>query len=392
MADWNRQGGQERDWRERLQFGRQERRSQSDEWQRESQQFQPYGSQGDYGGGQQASFRAREFQAGYGAGARQQRGYEGDYRQADYSRSGYPESRYEQTAYDQGGYGQSAYGPSGERTGYGGYGSPAGRETGWQSGYSSQARSETGWQSGYGEQGRIQRRAPKGYTRSDERIREDLCERLMHSDMDVSEVIVEVRGATVILEGSVPERRMKHRIEDMADQTAGVNDVENNLRVVRQEWDADRSGRADVESQINGLNRCLRSELSAIETYRQALDRDRQNYGSHMEFQRLSENLRDHEDAHARLRDAIRSWGGEPSNDAGAWGTWSKIIMGAAKLFGDRAALKALKEGEESGLEEYERYMREHARSQDDLRLVSELMARQQRHIRGLDEILAALG
>ena len=31
---------------------------------------------------------------------------------------------------------------------------------------------------------------------------------------------------------------------------------------------------------------------------------------------------------------------------------WSKIVMGTAKLMGDKAALKALKEGEESGLKE----------------------------------------
>lgn len=59
---------------------------------------------------------------------------------------------------------------------------------------------------------------PKGYQRSDERIREDICERLMrHHHIDSSEVTVEVKDAKVVLEGTVPDRRMKHAIEDLAD-------------------------------------------------------------------------------------------------------------------------------------------------------------------------------
>ena len=245
---------------------------------------------------------------------------------------------------------------------------------------------------GYGsnQQGRMLRRGPKNYTRSDERIREDVCERLMQSDLDASDVTVEVRQATVILEGSVPERRIKYIIEDIAGQCLGVTDVDNNLRVSREGRDTGWS--RDRESdEVDGLNRCLRSELSAIETYRQALDRDRDEYGTQTEFQRLSEILRDHEDAASQLRHLTRQRGGEPSDDAGAWGTWSKIIMGAAKLFGDKAALKALKEGEESGFKEYDRFQRESNPSREALDLTSELMGRVQRHIRELDSLIAAL-
>jgi osmotically-inducible protein OsmY len=75
---------------------------------------------------------------------------------------------------------------------------------------------------------------PKGYRRSDERIREDVCERLWHAqDIDVSNVEVESNGGTIVLRGSVPERRMKHRIEDIAAECAGVEDVDNRIRVER---------------------------------------------------------------------------------------------------------------------------------------------------------------
>ncbi len=75
-------------------------------------------------------------------------------------------------------------------------------------------------------------RGPKGYQRSDERLKEDISERLMEAhDIDSSEVTVEVKGAKVILEGVVPSRHMKHAIEDMVDACPGVQDIDNRIRV-----------------------------------------------------------------------------------------------------------------------------------------------------------------
>ena len=80
--------------------------------------------------------------------------------------------------------------------------------------------------------GRHAGRGPKGYTRSDERICEDVCERLMEADeIDASEISVEVKDGVVHLSGRVDERWMKHRSEDIADGCGGVKDVRNELRV-----------------------------------------------------------------------------------------------------------------------------------------------------------------
>ena len=80
----------------------------------------------------------------------------------------------------------------------------------------------------------LRRPGPKNYQRSDERIREDICERLWHDPhLDVGDVSVEVANGTVGLEGTVPHRHMKHRIEDIAASAVGVKDVENRIRVVR---------------------------------------------------------------------------------------------------------------------------------------------------------------
>ena len=81
---------------------------------------------------------------------------------------------------------------------------------------------------------RERRRGPKNYQRSDDRIYEVLAERLMDSaHLDTSDVTVTVRDATVTLEGTVPERWMKHAIENIAVTSWGVVDVENLIRVPR---------------------------------------------------------------------------------------------------------------------------------------------------------------
>jgi osmotically-inducible protein OsmY len=74
-------------------------------------------------------------------------------------------------------------------------------------------------------------KGPKGYVRSDERIREDVCDRLSDDDeIDARDITVTVKNAEVILEGSVADRRSKHRAEDVAEAVSGVKDVTNHLR------------------------------------------------------------------------------------------------------------------------------------------------------------------
>lgn len=77
-------------------------------------------------------------------------------------------------------------------------------------------------------------RGPRGYQRSDARIHEELCERLTADPwLDARDLEVEVSGARVLLRGTVPERAMKHRAEDLADAIFGVAEIENHVRVQR---------------------------------------------------------------------------------------------------------------------------------------------------------------
>lgn len=75
-------------------------------------------------------------------------------------------------------------------------------------------------------------RGPKGYARDDQRIREDVCDRLSWNDeVDATEIIVRVENGEVSLEGSVQTRHMKRLAEDIAEAVTGVQDVHNTLRV-----------------------------------------------------------------------------------------------------------------------------------------------------------------
>lgn len=74
-------------------------------------------------------------------------------------------------------------------------------------------------------------RGPKGYKRSDDRIREDVCEALGDGSVDAREVEVSVTDGHVTLRGTVHHRRDKRTIEDIAEGVRGVVDISNELKI-----------------------------------------------------------------------------------------------------------------------------------------------------------------
>jgi hypothetical protein len=75
-------------------------------------------------------------------------------------------------------------------------------------------------------------RGPKGYIRSDERIREDVSDRLTDDWLvDASNIEVAVANGEITLSGTVDSRQAKRRAEDCAESVSGVRNVQNNLRV-----------------------------------------------------------------------------------------------------------------------------------------------------------------
>lgn len=124
------------------------------------------------------------------------------------------------------------YVDDGEMSGYGG------RElSSQQVGSSSSGRYGTApGQYGYGGYGGSARSyrgvGPKNYMRSDERLTEEINERLTDDDdLDASELMVRVVGGKATLEGSVDQRWMKHRAEDIAGACIGVKEIDNRIVV-----------------------------------------------------------------------------------------------------------------------------------------------------------------
>jgi len=97
-------------------------------------------------------------------------------------------------------------------------------------------------------------RGPKGYKRSDERIKEVVCDLLTsHPEIDPSEVDITVTSSEIILSGTVGNRREKRLIEDLVSSVPGVADVNNQLRMT----DAGSSSRdqaSDSSSMSSGVS------------------------------------------------------------------------------------------------------------------------------------------
>ena len=203
-------------------------------------------SQGGYGrqGGFDEEFRGRREQD-YDRGDFEEGAGEMMYRPGMMRTSSHSETEYargpERGTFQRGFWGQG--GAGGERFS----GQQVGREYGRgedlyrEGGLSREGRQIMSRQQGM--RGPFSGRGPKGYQRSDDRIREDICEVLMqHGEIDASEVEVEVQNGEVTLRGTVEDRRQKRLIEDVLEEVSGVRDVQNQLRVQQQQGQSGQYG------------------------------------------------------------------------------------------------------------------------------------------------------
>lgn len=72
---------------------------------------------------------------------------------------------------------------------------------------------------------------PKGFSLDDNRVREDVCEILARdSDIDASDIEVEVKEGCVFLSGRVDSRQTKRLAELTIENLPGVQDVINRLQ------------------------------------------------------------------------------------------------------------------------------------------------------------------
>jgi osmotically-inducible protein OsmY len=220
-------GGGQQDWQRRQ------------EWQGGQQDWQRGGQQGYGGGGGQFGGQFGGGQGGGQFGGGQYGGGQyggGQYGQQDWQRGMQDRQRGQQGA-DWGTGARQDY----DRD-YGGTLGHVDRSYGQQRG----SQYGTSGPFGSGHRGK----GPSGYARSDERIREDVCDALSDDDnVDASSIEISVKNGEVTLSGTVQDRRSKRMAEDCIENVRGVKDVTNNIRVQdRNESSGNGGSRTQAQS------------------------------------------------------------------------------------------------------------------------------------------------
>jgi hypothetical protein len=106
------------------------------------------------------------------------------------------------------------------------------------------------------------------------------------------------------------------------------------------------ASRTDTVSRLAAL---CRGEISAVETYNQALDSG--------VLARFADQLRLCQSSHQTRADILRrqiaALGGMPPVSSGAWGSFVKMVEGVATALGEKPAIAVLEQGEDHGLKDY---------------------------------------
>ncbi|HEU5148394.1 MAG TPA: BON domain-containing protein [Chryseosolibacter sp.] len=83
-----------------------------------------------------------------------------------------------------------------------------------------------------GQYGLYKGKGPRNYKRSDDRIKEQINDRLADDPwVNATEIETDVKNGEVILSGTVNNRSEKRRAEDIVESVSGVSHVENRLRL-----------------------------------------------------------------------------------------------------------------------------------------------------------------
>ena len=136
------------------------------------------------------------------------------------------------------------------------------------------------------------------------------------------------------------------------------------------------------------LHRLLRGELAAVESYEHAL-RDVRDHPAH---ELLWSFLEDHRRAVSVLTGHTAAAGDTPATTAGVWGAFVRAVEKAAAWIDDPTTLKALKEGEVHGVDEYRNALSENHLDLSLRRIVAEeLLPLQLEHVEELDLLVEGL-
>lgn len=133
------------------------------------------------------------------------------------------------------------------------------------------------------------------------------------------------------------------------------------------------------------VDELIRGEISAVESIRQVLGKIKDAD----EKTALTSIMQDH----VRAVDNLKVYA-EPNfvakaDTSGPWGAFTKAFAGGASFFGDKAALSALKVGEQHGMEEYREAIKDGDINAKLRTLIqTELIPNQERHLKTINQYL----
>ncbi len=135
------------------------------------------------------------------------------------------------------------------------------------------------------------------------------------------------------------------------------------------------------------LDGLVKDELAAVETYKRALER----LSDAPEAAELRRIENEHEEAATLLQEQVAQMGEEPAMKSEVWRAWESASLSGAERVESRAAITALKEGEQHDLSDYEKALADLTLDQDAKSLIAaNLIPKTRAHIPILEQFLGA--
>lgn len=136
------------------------------------------------------------------------------------------------------------------------------------------------------------------------------------------------------------------------------------------------------EARPTQLDDLIRGEMAAVRSYNTVLEKVKDP----QEKERLTSMKKDHEKAVAELKKHANKDVKEDTTEAGVWGSFASAYAGGAKLFGNKTAMRALKQGEEHGVREYEEALEDGSINADlKNKIRAEFLPKQKEHIKTIE-------
>ncbi|MEM6561282.1 MAG: DUF2383 domain-containing protein [Planctomycetota bacterium] len=148
------------------------------------------------------------------------------------------------------------------------------------------------------------------------------------------------------------------------------------------------SARVDTLTSIETLNQFLRGENSAVETYRQAI-RKLDETDSPVIHETIARIQSDHLKAVEMISTRISHLGGTPDTTGAVWNPFTRAVNANARLFADTAAVAALMQGEQHGLDDVQTHLDE--LDDESRQMVADVLIPQlDRHVDELERLIEA--